>query len=176
VILEIQSFKAVLDGNEKNPVELYARFGAVAERPIVRGSRREHENDEQGRQCTVRCDGRIELSWKRFSSEQKENRIYIAWILAYATNAMLMAEAFASAAGVPGSEYAIEVEAISFSTNGLAQLCGWNTIDPVVGEIESPFIQRLTLADKDQVLSTLLTDLFDAAGQPLEKARTISLA
>ncbi|WP_425149235.1 hypothetical protein [Candidatus Binatus sp.] len=88
-----------------------------------------------------------------------------------------MAEAFASAAGAPGSEYALEVEAISFSSSGFGPfpLYGWNTMHPYVGEVETPFIQRLTLADKNQVLSTLLTDLNDAAGQPLEKARTISL-
>ncbi len=178
VILPIQSFEAVLDGNESVKVNLSASSSGGTERPIMRGSLREYENDERGHQWIVRCDGRIELRWKRFWSEPRENRIYIGWILADAANVMLMAEAFASAAGVPGSEYAIEVEAISFSTGGFSTfpLYGWNTMDPFVGEIETPFIQRLTLADKDLVLSTFLTDLLDAAGQPLEKATTISLA
>lgn len=144
----------------------------------MRGSLREYENNERGNQCIVRCDGRIELRWKQFWAEPRENRIYAGWILADAANVMLMADAFASAAGIPGSEYAIEVEAISFSSGGFSPfpLYGWNTMDPFVGDVETPFIQRLTTTDKNQVLGTLLTDLLDAAGQPLEKARTISLA
>jgi len=177
VILPIRNFNAVLDGQDSARVVLSASFDAGSERPIVRGSRREYENDEKGHACTVRCDGRIELRWKEFWSEPRENRIYLGWILGDVTNVMLMAEAFASAAGAPGSEYALEVEAISFSSSGFGPfpLYGWNTMHPFVGEVETPFIQRLTLADKDQVLGTLLTDFLDAAGQPLEKARTISL-
>jgi hypothetical protein len=178
VILPIQSFKAVLDGNESGKVDLPWPFTLGSEKPMLRGSLREYENDDRGHQCIVRCDGRIELRWKQFWAEPPESRIYAGWILADAANVMTMAEAFASAAGIPGSEYAIEVEAISFSSGGFGTfpLCGWNMSDPVVGEIETPFIQRLTITDKNQVLGTLLTDLLDAASQPLEKARTIALA
>jgi len=145
---------------------------------MLRGSRREYLNGEEGQQCTVRCDGRIELRWKEPWMEQKENRIYVGWILADVTNVMQMAEAFASAAGVPGSEYAIEVEVIFYSMGefGPFRLYGWDKDNPSIGEIETPFIQGLALTEKDQVLSTLLTDLLDAAGQPREKASTISLA
>jgi hypothetical protein len=147
------------------------------ERPIVRGSLREYEDDYQGRQCTVRCDGRIELRWKRFWSEPGENKIDIRWILAASANVMLMSEAFASAAGIPGSEYAIEVEAISYSSSGFGSfsLYGWDWIESVVGRIETPFVQRLAVTDKDQVLSILLTDLRDAADVRSEKAATISV-
>jgi hypothetical protein len=178
IILPIRSFNAILDGKESSKVVLSASFDSGRERPILRGSRREYENDEKGNECTVRCDGRIELRWKRFWSQPRENRIYLGWILADVANVMLMAEAFASAAGAPGSEYGLEVEAISFSSGGFDSfpLYGWNTIDPFVGEVETPFIQRIALADKDLVLSTLLTDLLDASGQPIEKATTISLA
>jgi hypothetical protein len=177
VILPMRRFNAVLDGNDSEKVNLYSPFNLGDERPVLRGSRREYANDERANQCTVHCDGRIERRWKYFWTNNAENRIYIGWILADVANVMLMTEAFASEAGVPGSEYGIEVEAISYSTGefGRFWLCGWNTIDPVVGEIDTPFIQRLSLADRDQVLSTLLTDLMDAAGQPLEKARTISV-
>jgi hypothetical protein len=172
VILEIQEFKALLDGVE---VTLSKRFSG-RERPILRGSRREYEDGHAGYQCTVRCDGIIELRSKEFWSEEKGNKTYLGWILAYATNAMYMAEAFASAAGVPGAEYAVEVEVISFSSGGFIpfQLWGWDPFDPV-GKIDSPFIQRLTLADKNQTLSALVTDLSDAAGQPRNKAATICL-
>src|SRR5713101_4810835 len=64
VILPIQSFEAVLDGNESLKVNLSASFQAGSERPIMRGSLREFESDEKGHQCLVRCDGRIELRWK----------------------------------------------------------------------------------------------------------------
>jgi Putative DNA-binding domain len=177
VILPLRSFRAALDGNENTKVELSAPFSTGGEKPIVRGSRRSYDNDERGHDCTVRCDGRIELWWKRFWSEPSENRIYIGWILADVANAMQMAEAFAAAAGAPGSEYSIEVEAISFSSGVFRPffLCGWDRIDPIVGEVETPFMQRISLADKDLVLSTLLTDLLDAAGQPIEKATTIRL-
>jgi hypothetical protein len=177
IILPIQSFKAVMDGNESAKVDLIAPFSPGSERPMMRGSIRDYENDQRGHQCIVRCDGRIELRWKEFWSAPQENRIYAGWILADTANVMLMAEAFTTAAGVPGSEYAIEVEATSFSTGGFGTfpLYGWNKISPFVGEIESPFTQRLTMIDKNQVLGTLLTDLLDAAGQPLDKARTISL-
>ena len=177
VVLQLRGFSAVLDGNENSKVSLPWPFDDGRERPIVRGSCRDFENDERGHQCTIRCDGRIELKWKKFWSTPQENRIYAGWILAAAANVMLMAEAFASAAGIPGSEYGIEVEVISFSTGGFIPfaLYGWHTMDPIVGKIETPFIQRLTLTDKNQVLGTLLTDLFDAAGEPLEKARTVSL-
>jgi hypothetical protein len=178
VILPMKSFKAVLNGNEGNKVDLPTPFDPGSERPMMRGSLREYENDERGHQCIVRCDGRIELRWKRFWSELRENRIYASWILADVANVMLMAEAFASTAGVPGSNYAVEVEVISSSTGGFSAfpLYGWYTADPYVGEIETPFIQRLALDDKNLVLSTLLTDLLDAAGERIEKATTISLA
>jgi hypothetical protein len=176
VILPIRHFNAVL-GNHSAKVVLSAPFDAGIERPIVRGSLREYENDEKGRQCIVRCDGRIELRWKRFWSEIRENRIYAGWILADVVNVMFLAEAFASASGVPESDYAIEVEVISFSSGGFGTfpLYGWNEMAPFVGEIETPFIQRIALTDKNLVLSTLLTDLLDAAGEPIEKATTISL-
>ena len=48
VILPIRNFKAVLDGNETAKVDLDAPFNAGSERPILRGSRREYENDERG--------------------------------------------------------------------------------------------------------------------------------
>lgn len=177
VILPVRSFKAALNGNESSPVSLAASFGPGSERPIVRGSRREFEGDERGNECTVYCDGRIEMRWKRFWHEPRENKIYLGWILADVANVMLMAEAFAAAAGIPGSEYAVEMEAISFSSGvfGPFPLYGWNTMDPFVGEVETPFIQRLTVADKDLVLSTLLTDLLDAAGERIEKPTTIRL-
>jgi hypothetical protein len=177
VVLPIRQFAAALDGNQSKIVSLIPRYDAGSERPILRGSRREYLSDGEGQQCTVHCDGRIELRWKRAWSDPAENKIYIGWILADVTNVMLMAEAFASAAGIPGSEYAIEVEAFSYSMSefGPFQLYGWNNGYPPVGQVETPFIQRLALTDKDQVLSILLTDLLDAAGQPHEKASTISL-
>jgi hypothetical protein len=178
VILPIRSFKAALNGNENTKVDLSASFAPGIERPVLRGSRRQYENDERGHECTVHCDGRIELRWKEFWSEPPQNRIYLGWILADLANVMLMAEAFAAAAGAPGSDYAIGIEIISFSSGvfGRFPLYGWNTMTPLVGEIETPFIQRLPLTDKDLVLSTLLTDLLDAAGEPIENATTIRLS
>jgi hypothetical protein len=178
VILPIRSFKALLNGNEKTKVDLSAPFTAGIERPVMRGSRREYENDERGHECTVRCDGKIELRWKEFWSEPRQNKIYLGWILADVANVMMMAEAFASAAGAPGSEYAVEIEIISSSSGvfGPFPLYGWNPMHPFLGEIETPFVQRLPLVEKDLVLSTLLTDLLDAAGEPIENATTIRLS
>jgi hypothetical protein len=174
----MRSFEAILNGNEKSRVELFAGFDAGREKPIVRGSRREYENSESGQDCTVYCDGRVEFRWKRFWSGSKENRIFIGWILGSVANVTLMAEAFASAAGVPGSEYALEVEAISFATGAGVpfELCGFRGPDAVVGKIDGPFIQRYELAmDKDEILGNILTDLLDAAGEPIEKPAMISL-
>jgi hypothetical protein len=159
---------AQLDGDPKNTVSLTTRWlvEEQQERPIVRGSRRDYSDSNKGHYCSVYCDGVIEYGWKRYWSNQGENRIALEEVLGASANVMATAESFNIAAKAPGSSYALEVELVASGDGGFSPVRIFGlTESHSIGQLDTRLIlERLSFGDKDRVLSIIYRDICDGCG------------
>jgi Putative DNA-binding domain len=157
---------AYLDGDPKRRVGLNVPWFAEGERPIVRGSRREYSDSNQGHYCSVYCDGLIEYGWKRYWSDPGGNQIELNRVLGACANVMVAAEGFNIAAKAPGSSYAIEVDIAAGSSGGSMPIRIFGlTQSRFVGDLKTRLIlERLSFGDKNRVLSIINRDVCDGCG------------
>lgn len=148
--------------------EIPAPFGSN-QRPILRGAQHGLENKHGSAIAQAYTDGLVEMCSMWFA--QPRELIYITWVLSPIANALLMAENFRNAAGVPDVEYGLEVElydsiATLISLGPFTQNLA--TEGPLGSPLDSPCIlPRYSfgpLVEITPLIELVVRDLNDAVG------------
>ncbi len=164
----VKTFVARVGNSE---IKLISISPGLSERPLIRGSRREGQDDRVRVYNDLYCDGRVDYSCKVLRSD---NKIYLGWVLAEVANVMRQAEAFARTAGNGDAEYGIEVEIASYNRAEAGLICpvemyGFgsrfgNQFD-MIGTLNGPVaLPQVSFGKKEAAMNIILRDLLDASG------------
>ncbi len=166
----VRDFSASIGGAK---VDLLLPRHPVAERPILRGARREDDDEYVPSYQELRCDGLIEIAFKHLSRGLEPGLVHLRCIMGLAVNAILCIHQFRTAAGAPDVEYGLELEVMT--VNGDMPLAGFWYGSPLAGAMgplsPNPLVlpprgMRLSIGSPDEfqrLINIILTDIYDAA-------------
>lgn len=140
-------------------------------RPIVRGVRRTYDEDGIPTYLELYSDGVVDLGYRTGPQSQGKMALAIGWIVAYLIHIVRIADALRKAAEAPDAEYALEIELRADPSHDLVNLVTWKPthFNAMIGSglrlpITLPRISFGSSAELDQVVSIVVTDLYDAVG------------
>lgn len=147
-------------------------------RPLVRGVRWSYDQDEEVNRLDIYSDGTVDFGLRIGPRPNVDHNLLlsVSWIIAYVTKVLLTVGRLRTFAGVVDCEYAIEMEIQSHSNSPVVeevQVMGfqdYSFFDNKVGDplwrlpLVLPRMSFGPMKELDQLVSSLLTDLYDAAG------------
>ncbi len=148
------------------------------EKPILRGVRFDR-SEERGRSFVdIHSDGVVNVGVRSVMTDPPV-RLYIAWIIGYATNMLHIAHQARTAGGIPDCEYAIEAFMFGSSVTTILDWSQEYSHGISLGELRRPLsLPRVSfgpVSEIDVVLSTICTDLCDALGVKYPEPRRIKV-
>ena len=139
------------------------------ERAIIRGVRYIYQSAERiPAYIELHSDGTVDSGLIESPRDDGRLRLYLGWVLTNLINIMRTVNILRNSAGVPESEYAIEIELIAQSRNSTLELMGLGRDATSLGEglrnlpIVMPRMSFGPMSELDSVISAVATDLHDA--------------
>lgn len=162
--------------------QAYRPYTQERSRPIVRGVRWTYDEDGIPTYLDLHSNGMVDFG-VRDGRRENGRLLAVGWVLGGLIHVLHMVQRLRTEAGTPDCEYAVQVELDAVPRAGPVQLLGLypTTFGDLVGQgLQMP----LTLAsfsfgpmsELDQALSTVMTDIYDAAGERSEEPMTVALA